>query len=140
MLRISDLNARHFRLLVCLPLAFGVWAAIFPPRALHISEAWPDGPVTLVVRETADADLVLKQVNEHHGLAANRIIINEATHEQLMTCPGIGSKTATLIIRERSFGKFYDWRDLKTRVKGLSTMKIELLQDAGVKLNPDESN
>ncbi|HAE37553.1 MAG TPA: hypothetical protein DCG57_02805 [Candidatus Riflebacteria bacterium] len=138
MLRISNLNARHFRLLLCLPLILGAWPAIFPPAARHLSHVWPDGPATLVVRQTDDFGLQLEQVNEHHNLAADRVIINEATHEQLVICPGIGSKTAALIIKERSFGKFYDWRDLKTRVKGISSSKIEILQDAGVKLNSNE--
>ncbi|EKD82131.1 MAG: hypothetical protein ACD_39C01468G0003 [uncultured bacterium] len=135
----NDLNARHFRLLLCLPVILGIWAAIFPPPAAHISQVWPDGPATLVIKQNEDLNYESVQVHEHHSLAANRVIINEATHEQLMICPGIGSKTAALILKERAYGKFHDWRDLDTRVKNLGSIKIERLQEAGVKLHAGDS-
>ncbi len=135
---LSELNAKNFRILICLPLLLGIWPAVMPPGALHISEVWPDGPVTLAVgRHNNDVYEVTAAV-EHHGISADRVVINEATHEQLMLCPGIGSKTAALIVKERTFARFYDWRDLHDRVKGMSNMKIERLREAGVKLNPDE--
>ncbi|MBU1109101.1 MAG: helix-hairpin-helix domain-containing protein [Candidatus Riflebacteria bacterium] len=137
---LSNLNVNHFRMLICLPLLIGVWSAIFPPQALHISQAWPNGPATLVMSRAESDRYSLSEVSEHHKLAANRVIINEASHEELMACPGIGSKTATLIIKERAYGKFYDWRDLSSRVKGLSNSKISRLQDAGVKLHGVSGN
>jgi hypothetical protein len=135
MFRLSDLNTGHFRILVCLPLLLGVWSALIPPRARHITEAWPDGPATFDVGRQNGHGYQLNSVEEHHTISADRVAINEATHAQLMLCPGIGSKTAALIVRERKFGKFYDWRDLHDRVKGMSNTRIENLQEAGVKLN-----
>ncbi|GEM_PF-1024739 len=134
---LNETSARNFRALICLPLLIGIWAAMTPPAALHISQAWPDGPVTLVVEQQSN-DYSLNSIEEHHGVSAERVIINESTHEQLMTCPGIGSKTAALIVKERSFARFHDWRDLHDRVKGMSHMKIEKLQEAGVRLNREE--
>ena len=137
---LSNLNTRHFRLLVCLPLLLGVWSAMFPAQTLHISQAWPDGPATLVVSQTENNEYQLSHVSEHHKLSADRVIINEASQEELMLCPGIGSKTAALIILERSYRKFYDWRDLNSRVKGIGNNKIQRLQEAGVKLNAESEN
>jgi len=137
MLCLENLNAKHFRLAICLPLLIGVWSAIFPPQTQHISQAWPNGPATLVISLDETDKYQLSHVSEHHKLAANRVIINEASHEELMICPGIGSKTAALIVMERAYGKFYDWRDLGTRVKGLGKSKIQRLREAGVKLNTE---
>jgi len=139
MLCMSHLNARHFRILICIPLLLGVWSAMTPPRALHISEVWPDGPATVVISHDDTSEYQLAGIDEHNEkIAVNRVVINMATHEQLMSCPGIGSKTAALIIKERSFSEFYDWRDLHDRVKGMSNTKIENLKEAGVRLNAND--
>ena len=135
----SHLNARHFRILICIPLLLGIWSAVTPPHALHISEAWPDGPATLAINYENASSYRLKNVDEHNNkISANRVVINLATHEQLMSCPGIGSRTAALIIKERSFARFYDWRDLHDRVNGMSNTRIENLKEAGVRLNADD--
>jgi len=141
MLRMNQLNASHFRLLICIPLLLGIQSAIKPPRALHISEAWPDGPANIAISLEESGERRLNSANQSDKkISASRVVINEATHEQLMSCPGIGSKTAALIVKERSFARFYDWRDLHDRVRGMSDTKIETLREAGVRLNRDDTN
>lgn len=79
----------------------------------------------------------LQSISEHGKISPKRVVINEATFEDLVACPGIGGKTAALILEERRFGLFFDWRDLETRVKNIGAGKIRTLQDAGVRLNRD---
>ncbi len=138
MFHLNNLNARHFRFLLCLPVILGIWGMLFPQDAVHITQAWPDGAATITISPSQDETCQVSQVHEHHKISPNHVVINDASHEQLMACPGIGSKTATLILKERIYGNFYDWRDLRTRVKGFSLDKIENLKEAGVKLHAEE--
>lgn len=139
MFSLNPKNIRHLRLLICLPLLVGLWPFLAPSSHLHIDEAWPDGPVTITINQPESSNDEKAKISEHHEISANHVILNEATHRQLLACPGIGSKTANLILKERSFARFFDWRDLQTRVKGLGNTTIERLQDAGVRLNADDS-
>jgi len=125
-------------MLVCLPLLLGLWPALSPPAALHITEAWPHGPTNVEVSGDSSFDFNIESIKEYRSKSADQVIINESSHELLMVCPGIGSRTAALIIKERAFERFYDWRDLKERVKGMTSNKIERLQEAGVRLNADD--
>jgi hypothetical protein len=139
MLYMNHLNARHFRLLVCIPLLMGIHAAITPPGKLHISEAWPDGAANIAISfEDSGKHNLNSAKQSDKKISATRVVINEATHEQLMSCPGIGSRTAALIVKERAFTRFYDWRDLHDRVKGMSNTRIDNLKEAGVRINTDD--
>ncbi len=80
---------------------------------------------------------VVSEIQQSGPAAPDHVIINESGHEDLAACPGIGSKTATLIINERRIRPFFDWRDLDDRVKNIGPGKIRTLKEAGVKLNHD---
>lgn len=66
----------------------------------------------------------------------DKIIINNATHEELVSCPGIGSITATKILLDRKkHGKFKSWTDFMDRIPQIATYTIEILKHAGVQLD-----
>lgn len=126
---------RQFRFLLLLPLLASLYFYLTASSAIKLKEAWPDGPAQIVVSENAAGQLEFSALHEKHEKKPYHVIVNEATHAELMRCPGIGSKTASLILLERQFGKFIDWRDLQDRVKMIGEAKILRLQEAGVKLN-----
>ncbi len=103
--------------------------------AIQLKDAWPDGPAQIVVGENAAGNLEFRELHEKHRKKPTHVVINEATYEELVQCPGIGSKTASLILLERQFGQFADWRDLQDRIKNVGEAKILRLQEAGVKLS-----
>ncbi|MBP6018141.1 MAG: DUF655 domain-containing protein [Burkholderiaceae bacterium] len=59
--------------------------------------------------------------------------VNQANLEQLKVVRGIGPKTASLIIEERTRGGPYEsFSDLSDRVKGIGPKKASALQQAGL--------
>lgn len=64
---------------------------------------------------------------------AAAVDVNTATAEQLDSLKGIGAKTASLIIAERTRGgPFESLQDLGERVRGLGPKRLEGLQAAGL--------
>lgn len=60
---------------------------------------------------------------------SDKISINKASLEELITLPGIGEKTAQKIIEYReTYGDFWSIEDLKN-VKGIGDKKFEKLKD-----------
>ncbi len=59
---------------------------------------------------------------------ANKISINNASKEELMSLPGIGEKTAIKIIEYRQTSSFKSIEDLK-KVKGIGDKKYEKIKD-----------
>ncbi|HEY9459378.1 MAG TPA: helix-hairpin-helix domain-containing protein [Paralcaligenes sp.] len=66
---------------------------------------------------------------------AHALDVNTATQVELRALRGIGSKTAQIIIEERSRGgRFESFEDLSDRVKGIGPKKAASLQAAGLTL------
>ncbi|NYT66474.1 helix-hairpin-helix domain-containing protein [Alcaligenaceae bacterium] len=70
--------------------------------------------------------------------------VNLANVDQLKVVRGIGPKTASLIIEERTRGGPYEsFSDLSDRVKGIGPKKASALQQAGLTVgepSPDKTN
>lgn len=137
MLCLDKKEASRFRLLIILPIVLGIASLMLPQQAMQLKDAWPDGPATIETTIDEHGKIVFADLVEFHSKKPDHVIINEATHADLVVCPGISSKTAHLILTERKFKQFYDWRDLQDRIKGLGPAKIRKLQEAGVKLSRD---
>lgn len=74
--------------------------------------------------------LVLAFLGAHYAWATN---LNEASSAALQRLPGIGPKTATLIVEERDRGgAFTSLDDLSARVRGIGPKKKQALQEAGL--------
>ncbi len=124
--------------MILLPLVIGIGALLLPREAMLLRDAWPDGPAHIDTTIDEKGRIVFADLIEFHSKKPDHVIINEATHADLVICPGISSKTATLILTERKFGNFFDWRDLQDRVRGMGPARIRSLQEAGVKLSREE--
>ncbi|GAB4281161.1 MAG: hypothetical protein Kow0029_26150 [Candidatus Rifleibacteriota bacterium] len=136
----KELN--QFRLLIALPVLIGLGWLLVKDKAISIEQAVPAGKasIRLLTSSEAPGKIGLNDIEvvERSPVAPDHVFINTATREELIACPGIGKKLANQILLERSYGKFVDWRDLKDRVKGVTSNLVEKLQDAGVKLNRGE--
>ena len=140
MLELTSRDVRHFRLLICLPLLLGFWYLLSPSPVQSALKVWPEGSIDIEIEEQAVlSGELLEVISDRQSIVPEFVVINEANREQLLVCPGIGSKTATLLLKERNLAKFVDWRDLQDRVRGLSLNKIRLLQEAGVRLDRQEN-
>lgn len=61
--------------------------------------------------------------------------LNQATSNQLQSLPGIGPKTAAMIVQERERGgAFTSLEDLSDRVRGIGPKRLEALQEAGLQV------
>lgn len=66
---------------------------------------------------------------------ARAVDLNSATIQELQALNGIGPKTATMIVEERTRGgEFSSLSDLADRVKGIGPKKAATLQAAGLKV------
>ncbi len=133
MLELTEQEMRQGRVLAALPLVFGLIWSILAPGLVQLSNAVPAGKASISIPGLDRPDQPV--VVENHNFKPDHVFINNATFEQLLVCPGIGTATARNILLERSYGQFADWRDLNDRVKGISETKIEKLREAGVRLN-----
>ncbi|NCB38045.1 MAG: hypothetical protein EOM80_04680 [Erysipelotrichia bacterium] len=133
MFSISDQESTHYRILIAIPLLLGIIFLYIEPPAIPLADAVPPGAFELILDKSSGNEKI--KITEHRKITPAMVVINEATHEELMACPGIGSQTAYNILVERRFGLFFDWRDLKSRVKKMGESKIQTLQDAGVRLS-----
>lgn len=88
-----------------------------------------------ITAEIKGEDAPTFSVEQYGELAVEKVVINTATFEQLLVCPGIGHATAQLIIKERKHKPFYDWRDFQDRVRGIGKHRVEELKNAGVRIN-----
>ncbi len=67
--------------------------------------------------------------------AALALEINTATRAQLEQLPGLGVATTERILQARNERPFADWKDLATRVSGLSGKRAENLDRQGLTVN-----
>ena len=61
--------------------------------------------------------------------------VNTARTAELTTVKGIGPDTAREIMKERRRGKFKDWNDFISRVKGVGAKRAAQLSAEGLTLN-----
>ncbi len=137
MLQLTQREVIELRILCLLPIIIGCSTMFFGTDAVPLQQFIATGDQQLSIR----LDQALGSVGriEQTGAdAPDHIIINEATREQLLACPGVGSKTADLIMAERRFAHFADWRDFDDRVKNIGPAKIQAMKEAGVRISRDE--
>ena len=69
---------------------------------------------------------------------AGAIDLNTASAQELQTVRGIGSKTAEVIVQERTRGgRFLSLQDLSDRVRGIGPKRLQSLQAAGLTVAPE---
>ncbi len=137
MFSLNQTEIRNFRILCLIPLLAGLGAMLVGSDSVSLKDYVAAGSHQLSV-DLKHAAVTLQSIDQKGPAAPDHVIINEATREDLIACPGISSKTATLILLERKAAPFFDWRDFDTRVKNIGPGKIEKLKEAGVRLNRDE--
>ncbi|MDD3145991.1 MAG: hypothetical protein PHD82_01705 [Candidatus Riflebacteria bacterium] len=125
------------RILCLIPLLAGIGVMLVGPDSIPLKGYVAQGSHQLTI-DLKKPMITIDSIEQPGPKAPDHVIINEATHEDLVACPGISSKTADLILRERRAAPFFDWRDFDTRVKGMGAGKIERLKEAGVRLNNNE--
>ena len=71
----------------------------------------------------------------HAGAALAAVDVNQAREADLDGVKGIGPALSARILAERAKGRFQDWRDLITRVKGMGPSAAARLSDNGLTVN-----
>lgn len=137
MFQLSPREAFELRILCLLPIILGCSIMFFGTDAVPLQQFIATGDQQLSIKLDQALNSV-RRIEQTGADALDRIIINEASREQLLACPGIGSKTADLIITERRFAQFADWRDFDDRVKNIGPAKIQAMKEAGVRVSRDE--
>lgn len=125
----------QFRVLIVVTIAFAWFMSSSESQVISLKEAVPYGTAIIHVSENNDKTMIPTSVIEKSPTEASMVVINEASFEQLIVLPGIGKKTASLMLSERNHRPFSDWRDLQDRVKGLGETKISNLRELGVRLD-----
>lgn len=69
------------------------------------------------------------------GAVYAAVDINTASEAELDSIKGIGPGTSGKILEERKKGKFKDWNDLVTRVKGIGDIKAVHFSSQGLTVN-----
>jgi len=128
---------RQFQILCLVPMLCGILYAVFAADASNLHEFVATGQNQISI-SIHKAMVAVDEIEQTGKISPELVIINEASHAELVACPGISSKTAGLILRERKFAPFFDWRDLQSRVKNIGPGRIQTLQEAGVRLSRDE--
>ena len=114
---------------------------IFAPNNLPLKKAILDGNNQVEIDYYAlNPNIDLKDIEQVKKFSPERTFLNQSPYEVLITCPGIGPKTATKIIEERQIHPFDDWRNFSDRITGISALQIESLKESGVRLSPPKEN
>ena len=96
-------------------------------EALETVELEEDADLSAFNMQTVlkDKDVIPVPVKEEQGL----ISINNASEEQLMLLPGVGERTAELIVEYRNTNGFFQQIDDLQEVKGIGPAKLEKMRD-----------
>jgi competence ComEA-like helix-hairpin-helix protein len=132
---ITNREANQARGLILFTLLLGFFANLFGNDQIYPHQAVPAGEAIIAVDDLSKPSEI--EIIQTGKASPERVIINNSNLEELVCCPGIGTKTAQLILLERSYGKFADWRDLKDRVRGIGANTVEKLKESGVRLSAD---
>lgn len=122
------------RILVLIPIVLGFFYSFFNESYVSISDLAAEEMKKIDFSSNSGANIILKSLSLTKT-GGEGVFINEATFDELVKLPGVGSVTASLIIQEREIRKFNDWDDIIERVKGMGTGKVENLKSLGVRVN-----
>ena len=127
----------QIKILVGLLLLIGFLHMFLSPEQIPLKKVVLKGENQLEIDySTKDNQIKLNDLSQIGKATPNKIYINKSSFEDLLCCPGIGHKIAAQIIEERNHCPFYDWRNFQDRIKGISSLQVDILKDAGVRLNP----
>ncbi len=139
MFLIKSEELTHFRILIILVILIGIIQLLTDSDKVSIKKIVVEGKnqiKAVISSETHELETI--QVIQTGNVNPDRVVINTASFEDLICCPGIGEKKAKKIINERKFKPFIDWRDLEDRISGISKSQVEILKNAGVKINSED--
>lgn len=117
----------------------GILYLSLAPRRVFIKDAVVSGNNHVEISMAPDSkNIEITAIDQKGKISPSKVIINESTLEELMCCPGIGRQKASAIIEERKLSPFYSWKNFQRRIKGISQIQIEILKDAGVRIDSSE--
>lgn len=131
---LTKTEIESLRILVLIPIVLGFFYSFFNDSYVNISELAIEEMKRMNFASNSGANIILKSLSLTKT-GGEGVFINEATFDELVKLPGVGSVTASLIIQEREIRKFNDWDDIIERVKGMGTGKVENLKSLGVRVN-----
>ncbi len=134
MFSLTKTEIESLRILVLIPIVLGFFYSFFNDSYVNISELAIEEMKRMNFASNSGANVILKSLSLTKT-GGEGVFINEATFDELVKLPGVGSVTASLIIQEREIRKFNDWDDIIERVKGMGTGKVENLKSLGVRVN-----
>ena len=134
MFSLTKTEIESLRILVLIPIVLGFFYSFFNDSYVNISELAIEEMKRMNFASNSGANVILKSLSLTKT-GGEGVFINEATFDELVKLPGVGSVAASLIIQEREIRKFNDWDDIIERVKGMGTGKVENLKSLGVRVN-----
>lgn len=138
MFDLSEKILIQFRILILIPIMAALIISLKEPEGLRVSDSVMPGAAQITIDESGTESDLTVEITEFKSTDLSQVSINESSLAELLACPGINTSTAEAIILERKHKPFYDWRDLRDRVKGFGPAKIENLKKLGIKINPGE--
>lgn len=134
MFLLNKVERKYFRLLIAIVIICGIINLLSTPVKISLKDVILTGNQTVII-ENNGINKEVKNIIQDTKAKPESVIINESPIEDIICCPGIGKNKAEQIIKERQLKPFFDWRDFQDRIKGISNTQIEILKNAGVRLN-----
>ncbi len=139
MLLLKRTEQIHIRILIAIVMLSGIFYLSLAPKRIFIKDAVVNGNNHVEISMSPNSkDIGIIEIEQKGKISPSKVIINESSMEELMCCPGIGRQKAYAIIEERKLSPFYSWKNFQRRIKGISQIQIEILKDAGVRIDSSE--
>lgn len=139
MLSLNRTEQIQIRILIAIVMLSGIFYLSFAPKRIFLKDAVIKGSNHAEISISDDGTNVeILEVEQKGKISPSKVIINDSSLEDLMCCPGIGRQKALAIIEERKISPFYSWKNFQRRIKSISPIQIQILKDAGVRIDSSE--
>lgn len=123
--------------LVVIPILLGIGFSFFNGDYISFEKLAEEEIKRMNFGAKSDSNVILSSISFSKSALMKKVFINESTLEELSAFTGIGTRTASLIIKERNLNPFSSWDDFEKRLKYFSIAKLEKLRSLGVRIDSE---